>query len=79
MATRKIAEDTTHIESTDEGLDHLKNVGLHDSTLANGALEGTVQEHGMGVFRALKTYKRAALWSMCKGPSRMGAFRCSRR
>jgi MFS transporter, SP family, general alpha glucoside:H+ symporter len=63
MATDKGALDSIHLEATG-GLDHLKDVGLHDATLAGGALEGAAQEHSMGVFQALKTYKRAAFWSI---------------
>lgn len=67
MATNKRDEDDTiQVESTDAELDHLKDVGLHDKALANQALEGTVQEHNIGVWKALKTHKRAAFWSVRK-------------
>ncbi|KAM0201239.1 hypothetical protein ACHAPA_002411 [Fusarium lateritium] len=65
MATRKESgEINPHVESTDAGLDHLKNVGLHDKALANEALEATADEHSYGVWQGFKTYKRAAFWSM---------------
>ncbi|KAH7161236.1 general substrate transporter [Dactylonectria macrodidyma] len=53
-----------HADINDGGLDHLKNVDLHDKQLANNALEATTQEHNLGVFQALKTYRRAAMWSI---------------
>ncbi|KAM0432223.1 hypothetical protein ACHAPT_004759 [Fusarium lateritium] len=52
------------IETTDNGLDHLKDVDLHDKTLNTEAHQATAQEHSFGVFQALKTYKRAAFWSV---------------
>jgi SP family general alpha glucoside:H+ symporter-like MFS transporter len=65
MATEKSGAD--HINQIDDGgLDHLKNVDLHDKVLANAALDATAQEHSYGVIQGLKTYKRAALWSICK-------------
>ncbi|KAM5348912.1 hypothetical protein ACJ41O_008735 [Fusarium nematophilum] len=64
MATEKRAGGPDQIESTDNGLDHLKNVDLHDKVLNNEAIEATAQEHSFGVFQALRTYKRAALWSV---------------
>ncbi|KAL6243125.1 hypothetical protein RBB50_010225 [Rhinocladiella similis] len=64
MATVKDGNSGLHVEASDTGLEHLKDVGLRDATLASGALEGTAQEHSMGVFQALKTYKRAAFWSI---------------
>ncbi|KAH6980948.1 general substrate transporter [Ilyonectria sp. MPI-CAGE-AT-0026] len=57
-------DDIHHAEISDAGLDHLKNVDLHDKVLANGALEATTQEHNLGVLQAFKTYKRAAFWSI---------------
>ena len=71
MATEKTSGgDTIQVESTDAGLDHLKDVGLHDKALANQALEGTVQEHNAGVWQSFKSHKRAAIWSirMCMMP-----------
>lgn len=67
MATAKHSgEINPHIESTDAGLDHLKNVDLHDKALANDALEATADEHSYGVIQGFKTYKAAALWSIRK-------------
>ncbi|KAJ3535346.1 hypothetical protein NM208_g7169 [Fusarium decemcellulare] len=67
MATEKRAGDRDlQIESTDQGLDHLKDVDLHDKVLANDALEATAQEHSFGVIQGFKTYKRAAFWSIRK-------------
>jgi MFS transporter, SP family, general alpha glucoside:H+ symporter len=64
MATEP-KSDAIHFEASERGgVEHLKDVGLHDIGLASGALEGTAQEHSMGVWEALKTYKRAAFWSI---------------
>ncbi|RSL49798.1 hypothetical protein CEP53_009031 [Fusarium sp. AF-6] len=65
MATEKQGgAPDLQIESTDNGLDHLKDVDLHDKTLNTEAHQATAQEHSFGVFQALKTYKRAAFWSI---------------
>ncbi|KAJ4218936.1 hypothetical protein NW759_008089 [Fusarium solani] len=65
MATEKQGEaPELQIETTDNGLDHLKDVDLHDKTLNTEAHQATAQEHSFGVFQALKTYKRAAFWSI---------------
>ncbi|KAM0299877.1 hypothetical protein HYE67_005824 [Fusarium culmorum] len=65
MATSKQTEEINpHIESTDAGLDHLKNVDLHNKALANEALEATADEHSYGVWQGFKTYKAAAFWSI---------------
>lgn len=70
MATDK-GVDPIHLEAYG-GLSHLKNAGLHDASLAGGALEGAAQEHSMGVWQGLKTYKRAAFWSVCEFPAERG-------
>ncbi|KAK1752348.1 general substrate transporter [Echria macrotheca] len=59
-------DDGIHVERADDGgtLSHLQDAALTDKALANGALEATVQEHSMGFLQALKTYRRAAFWSM---------------
>lgn len=65
MATEKTSRaESIHVESNDAGLDHLKDVALHDKALANQALEGTAQEHNSGVWQAFKSHKRAAIWSV---------------
>ncbi|KAF9770170.1 hypothetical protein IL306_012308 [Fusarium sp. DS 682] len=66
VAEKQTGEIQPHIESTDAGLDHLKNVDLHDKALANEALEATADEHSYGVWEGFKTYKRAAFWSIGK-------------
>ena len=73
MATDKSGADTIHSESFG-GIVRLKDVGLHDATLAGGAFEGAAQEHSMGVWQGLKTYKRAAFWSVRKYSRRSGYF-----
>lgn len=73
MATEKRAASELHVETADRHLEHLKDAGLHDKTLNNDALEATVQEHSLGVIQGLKTYKRAAFWSIrtfCHMPPR---------
>lgn len=70
MATaQKIGGDPIHVESNGGGLDHLQNADIQDKALANQAHDATAQEHNMGVFQALKTYRRAALWSIRESPS----------
>lgn len=66
MGTTEKTTETSdlHVENADSGLNHLQNAGIHDKELNNAALEATVQEHSLGVWAALKTYKRAAFWSM---------------
>ncbi|KAM6528852.1 hypothetical protein FALCPG4_009807 [Fusarium falciforme] len=65
MATEKQGgAPELQIETTDNGLDHLKDVDLHDKALNTEAHQATAQEHSFGVFQALKTYKRAAFWSI---------------
>ncbi|EEU45643.1 uncharacterized protein NECHADRAFT_80744 [Fusarium vanettenii 77-13-4] len=65
MATEKQGgAPDLQIETTDNGLDHLKDVDLHDKTLNTEAHQATAQEHSFSVFQALKTYKRAAFWSI---------------
>ncbi|KAI8725512.1 hypothetical protein NCS52_00122500 [Fusarium sp. LHS14.1] len=65
MATEKQGgAPDLQIETTDNGLDHLKDVDLHDKALNTEAHQATAQEHSFGVFQALKTYKRAAFWSI---------------
>ena len=63
---KRVDADTIQLESADSGLNHLKNVDLHDKALANQALEGATQEHNVGVLQALKLHKRAAFWSICE-------------
>ncbi|KAF5242265.1 hypothetical protein FANTH_8713 [Fusarium anthophilum] len=64
VAEKQSGEIQPHVESTDAGLDHLKNVDLHDKALANEALEATADEHSFTVWQGFKTYKRAAFWSI---------------
>ena len=71
MATDKHAIDAVHLEAYG-GVERLKDVGLRDAALAGGALEGSAQEHSMGVLQGLKTYKRAAFWSIRTSPARKG-------
>ena len=58
--------DGMHVERANDGggLGHLQDAALTDKALANAALEATVQEHSMGFVQAIKTYRRAAFWSM---------------
>lgn len=64
--TKRPDGDAIQVEATDNGLDHLKDVDLHDKALANQALEGATQEHNIGVWQAFKMHKRAAFWSICE-------------
>jgi SP family general alpha glucoside:H+ symporter-like MFS transporter len=48
------------------GLDYrqLNQAGLHDKVLNVEARQATATEHELGLWQALKTYKRAAFWSV---------------
>jgi SP family general alpha glucoside:H+ symporter-like MFS transporter len=52
------------LENAAPGITQLKDADLHDKGLNVGAQEATAQEHSLGVWQGLKTYKRAAFWSM---------------
>ena len=78
MAATNKAPDSIHLEAYG-GLSHLKDAGLHDAALAGGAFEGAAQEHSMGVWQGLKTYKRAAFWSIRKlSQLKLGTVYCSK-
>lgn len=65
LITKKTAKKSDlHVENVDRGLNHLQNAGIHDEELNNAALEAASQEHSLSVWAALRTYKRAAFWSM---------------
>lgn len=38
----------------------------NDKVLMHEARQGAEAEHSMSFIQAIKTYKRAAMWSMCK-------------
>ena len=64
MANEKPSPADLHIESAEQVLSHYKDVDIHDKALNNGALEATILEHNVGLIQGLKTYKRAAFWSI---------------
>jgi len=51
--------ERAHIEYND-----LSNAGLHDKALNEEARQATATEHSLGLWQALKTYKKAAIWSI---------------
>jgi MFS transporter, SP family, general alpha glucoside:H+ symporter len=44
----------------------LNNASLDDKLLNEEARQGTVSEHSLSLWQALKTYKKAAFWSIRK-------------
>lgn len=44
----------------------LNDAGLHDKVLNEEARQATASEHSLSLIQALKTYKKAALWSIRK-------------
>lgn len=57
-------QDPIHVEKGPSHITHLNDVSLDDKGLNNEAHEGTNIEHSFGVWQGLKTYKRAAFWSI---------------
>ena len=69
MATEKTGsavDNDLHIEAADAGVTHFQDVDIHDKALNNAALEATIHEHNVGIWQGLKTYRRAAFWSIRK-------------
>ncbi|KAK2027047.1 alpha glucoside transporter [Colletotrichum zoysiae] len=56
--------DNIHVEKGPSHIHQLNNVALDDKGLNSEAHEGTNIEHSFGVWQGLKTYKRAAFWSI---------------
>ncbi|CAH0016743.1 unnamed protein product [Clonostachys rhizophaga] len=52
------------IESAEADPNRLQDVDLNDKGLNAEALEGNAQEHSLTFLQAMKTYKRAAFWSI---------------
>jgi SP family general alpha glucoside:H+ symporter-like MFS transporter len=50
------------------GLDYEKSAGtgFNDKILNEEARLGAEAEHSLGLIQAIKTYKRAAMWSICE-------------
>lgn len=58
-------EKTLHSEQIETGgVNYDNQGGLGDKALKEEALLGQQNEHNLGLWQALKTYKRAALWSV---------------
>ncbi|ORY55853.1 general substrate transporter [Pseudomassariella vexata] len=67
MADQIISEKATRpdfVESGEPGYTKFQHAELHDKVLNEEARLGTEQEHAMGLAQALKTHKRAAMWSI---------------
>jgi MFS transporter, SP family, general alpha glucoside:H+ symporter len=67
MSSEKTTEQRVgEIETADSGLDRLHNVDLHDKALNSEAFAATTAEHSYGFVEGIKTYRRAAIWSVCE-------------
>lgn len=64
MATEK--SDGLRVESAEPDVNRLQNVDLADKTLNASAVEATAEEHSVGFIQGMKTYKKAAFWSIRK-------------
>lgn len=58
--------DGLQVEAAEPDLNRLKNVDLADKTLNASAVEATAEEHSVGFIQGMKTYKKAAFWSIRK-------------
>jgi SP family general alpha glucoside:H+ symporter-like MFS transporter len=54
------------IEAAEPDINRLQNVDLADKTLNASAVEATADEHSVGFIQGMKTYKKAAFWSIRK-------------
>lgn len=66
MDTEK--SDAMRVEAAEPDVNRLQNVDLHDKSLNAEAAEATAEEHSIGFVQGMKTYKRAAFWSIRKCP-----------
>lgn len=67
MATEKTNPTSDlQVESAEPGLDHFKHADLDDKALNSEAKEANDHEHSIGFIQGMKTYKRAAFWSICE-------------
>ncbi|GJC89004.1 alpha-glucosides permease MPH3 [Colletotrichum liriopes] len=57
-------QDNIHVEKGPSHIHQLNDVSLDDKGLNSEAHEGTNIEHSFGLWQGLKTYKRAAFWSI---------------
>lgn len=51
-------------KGADVTIQHFDTVGLGDKALNEGARQATAVEHNFTFLQAIKTYKRAAIWSV---------------
>ena len=56
--------ERNHVELTDLG-----NTTLHDKVLNEEARQATATEHSLTFWQAIKTYRKAAFWSILYGIS----------
>lgn len=54
------------VEAAEPDINRLQNVDLNDKTLNASAVEATADEHKVGFIQGMKTYKKAAFWSIRK-------------
>jgi MFS transporter, SP family, general alpha glucoside:H+ symporter len=60
MAMADVKNDVNYVER--QGVDYT-NAGLHDKGLNEDARTATAAEHSLGLWQAIKTYKKAVFWS----------------
>lgn len=61
MATSDIKNDVDYVEEAN--VDYA-DVGLRDKALNEDARTATAAEHSLGLWQAIKTYKKAVFWSV---------------
>lgn len=70
MSGDTIEQKITRPEQLEDGGDLANRksaeAGYHDKILNHEAKQGAEAEHNMGLIQAIKTYRRAALWSICR-------------
>jgi hypothetical protein len=65
MSSEKATEQRVgEIEAANNGLNRLHDVDLHDKALNSEAFAATTAEHSYGFVEGIKTYRRAAIWSV---------------
>lgn len=73
MSGDTIEQKVTQPEQVEDGggLDYRRSAeaGYNDKILNHEAKQGAEAEHNLSLVQAIKTYRRAALWSICKKPS----------
>ena len=70
MADDSLEQKVAQPEQIEQGgdMDYRKSAegGFNEKILDHEAKQGAEAEHNLSLLQAIKTYKRAALWSICK-------------